>query len=286
VKFLFLPPEHDPDSYIREHGQEAFARFVRQAVPLSAFLVEAAAEGCDLATAEGRSRMVSNAGPLWKQLPDGALKRQLLAEIAERAQLGSHELLEIWGVAAPEPARRSRERRRGGGSDAPYGRRAYGAGHRQAVKPKAIALAELVARIVLCNSEAWHALTDGDHHLLCELPAPHGDLFSWLDTRFHEHGGEPWAVLQVGLEGQPFAELATRLVELDSMQPIGRAIEVQDAGEEELRRAMVGIHLDAVAGEIERVAQLPATDPARTERLYELSRRQQALQQLSRAIPT
>src|SRR6185369_10867175 len=98
----------------REHGQEGFARFVRQAVPLSAFLVEAASEGCDLATAEGRSHMVSNAGPLWKLLPEGALKRQLLGELADRAQLGSHELLEIWGVATPGSGRpRSRERRGG-----------------------------------------------------------------------------------------------------------------------------------------------------------------------------
>ena len=280
VKFLFLPPEHDPDSYIREHGQEGFARFVRQAVPLSTFLVEAASEACDLATAEGRSHMVSNAGPLWKQLPDGALKRQLLGELADRAQLGSHELLEIWGIATASSGKpRQRERRAG---DAPYGKRAYGAGRRQAIKPKAVALAELVARIALRNSEVWHDLTDADHHLLCELQPPHGDLFSWIDTRFHEHGGEPWAVLQLGLEGQPFAELANRLVDLDNMQPIGRAIEVADFGEEDLRRAMVGIHLDAVALEIEQVARLPQSDPSRTEQLYELTRRQQALLQQSR----
>jgi len=278
VKFLFLPPEHDPDSYIREHGQEAFARFVRQAVPLSTFLLEAAAEGCDLATAEGRSRMISNAGPLWKQLPDGALKRQLLGELAERSQLGQHELLELWGLAAPASARpRTRERR---GGEAPYGKRAYGAGRRQAIKPRAVALAELVARILLRNTEIWHALTDADHHLLCELQPPHGDLFSWIDTRFHEHGGEPWAVLQLALEGQPFAELANRLVDLDNMQPIGRALEVEEFGEPALQRAMVDIHLDALSSEMDRVAGLPQSDPARAERLYELSRRNKALLEL------
>lgn len=283
VKFLFLPPEHDPDSYIREHGQEAFARFVRQAVPLSTFLVEASAEGCDLATAEGRSRMVSNAGPLWKLMPDGALKRQLLGEIADRSQLGQHELLEIWGVAQPQARPRPRKSR---DAEAPYSKRAYGAGHRQAVKPKAVALAEVVARVVLRNSEAWACLTDADHHLLCELAAPHGDLFSWLDTRFHDHGAEPWAVLELGLEGQPFTDLVRRLIALDNMQPEGRALEVEEFGEQELRRAMTGIHLDAVREAIEQAARLPQTDPARMERLYELSKRQQALQQLSRDNPT
>jgi DNA primase len=280
VKFLFLPPEHDPDSYIREHGQEAFARFVRQAVPLSAFLVEAASEGCDLATAEGRSHMLSNAGPLWKQLPDGALKRQLLGELADRAQLGPQELLEVWGIAVPRPSG-ERPRRRGK-ADAPYRKRAYGTGHRHAVKPPAIAFAEQVALMVLRNTETWHGLTDADHHLLCELPAPHGDLFSWIDTRFHEHGGEPWAVLQLALEGQPFAELASRLVDLDNMQPIGRAVEVVDFGERELRRALAEIQIDALNGEQERVLQLPASDPSRTEQLYEITRRKQALLKLSR----
>jgi DNA primase len=274
VKFLFLPPEHDPDSYIREHGQDAFARLVRQAVPLSTFLVEAAAEGCDLATAEGRSRMISNAGPLWKQLPEGAFKMQLLADISQRAQLGPHDLLEIWGLGTPATERRTKPRKR---SEAPYGQRAYGTGRRQAIKPKAVALAELLARGVLRNSEAWDGFTDSDHHLLCELQPPLGDLFSWIDTRFHEHGGEPWAVLQLALAGQPFAELAQRFIELDNMQPHGRAIEVEEIEGRDLKRAILGIRLDALAEEIDRVAKLPATDTGKMERLYELSRQQKAL---------
>jgi len=35
VRFLFLPPEHDPDSYVRELGAHAFEQQVAQAVPLS-----------------------------------------------------------------------------------------------------------------------------------------------------------------------------------------------------------------------------------------------------------
>ncbi|MDE2605957.1 MAG: DNA primase [Burkholderiales bacterium] len=274
VKFLFLPPEHDPDSYIREYGQDAFARFVRQAVPLSEFLMDAAAEGCDLGTAEGRSRMVSNAGPLWKLLPEGALRKQLLGAIAERAQLGELDLLELWGVARAQGKPASRG---GKGSESPYKRRAYGAGTRHAIKPKAIAMAEHIGRAVLRNSQAWDLLTNEDHHVLCELQSPHGDLFSWIDTRFHEHGVEPWAVLQLGIDGQPFAELAGRLVALDDLQPTGRAHEVEEVDEAALRRSMAAIHLDALAEEIARVGKLPASDSDRVERLYELSRKQKAL---------
>ena len=100
VKFLFLPAEHDPDSFIREHGPEGFAAYVAKAVPLSKFMLEAAGEGCDLDTAEGRAHMASNARPLWSALPEGALKPQLLAEIAEQVMIDSRELLQLWQAAA------------------------------------------------------------------------------------------------------------------------------------------------------------------------------------------
>jgi hypothetical protein len=41
----------------------------------------------------------------------------------------------------------------------------------------------------------------------------------------------------------------------------------------------MAIHLDAVAAEIDRVGKLPGTDPTRMERLYDLSRKRQALQE-------
>lgn len=96
VKFLFLPAEHDPDSYIREHGHDGFAAYVSKALPLSKFMLEAAGEGCDLDTAEGRAHMASNARPLWSLLPDGALRRQIAVDIAERSQLDIRDLLEVW----------------------------------------------------------------------------------------------------------------------------------------------------------------------------------------------
>jgi len=106
IKFLFLPAEHDPDSFIRANGTDAFAQHVGNAVPLSRFLVESASDGCDLATAEGRAHMASNARPLWTALPDGVLKRQLLGELAELTQLNARDLSELWNSGSGrEPAR-------------------------------------------------------------------------------------------------------------------------------------------------------------------------------------
>jgi DNA primase len=99
VKFLFLPAEHDPDSFVRANGEAAFAQCVKEAMPLSRFLIEAAGAECDLTTAEGRARMASQARPLWSALPDGALKRQLIGELADGTGLNSQDLLQLWQQA-------------------------------------------------------------------------------------------------------------------------------------------------------------------------------------------
>jgi DNA primase len=186
VKFLFLPAEHDPDSYIREHGRDAFSRYVGEATPLSRFLVEAAREGCDLDEAEGRARMAANAKPLWTALPDGALKRQLLPEIAQLAQLDPRELASLWGVrtaAQPRRAEAPPAPARPRGRTLPPGR------------------ADRALQIAFMNPGAWSALSNDDHHLLCDLAPPHGPLFSWLDAHIHENGPEPWEALRSAIGG-------------------------------------------------------------------------------------
>ncbi|OGA35065.1 MAG: DNA primase, partial [Betaproteobacteria bacterium RIFCSPLOWO2_12_61_14] len=39
ISFLFLPVEHDPDSFIREFGKDVFEQRVREAMPLSGYLL-------------------------------------------------------------------------------------------------------------------------------------------------------------------------------------------------------------------------------------------------------
>ena len=122
IRFLFLPPEHDPDSYVRAHGPEAFAQAVKEATPLSRFLLDAAAADCDLETAEGRARMAAQAQPLWSAMPDGALKRQLLAELADGIGLEARELAQLWDAQArrqPGAARGGKARPGAGHPPAP-----------------------------------------------------------------------------------------------------------------------------------------------------------------------
>src|SRR3546814_5211994 len=49
IRFLFLPAEHDPDSYVRELGAEAFRACLGEAMALSRFLLEGLASRHNLA---------------------------------------------------------------------------------------------------------------------------------------------------------------------------------------------------------------------------------------------
>ncbi|NBD21905.1 DNA primase [Aquabacterium fontiphilum] len=92
ISFLFLPPEHDPDSYIRAHGAEAFEACVQKAVPLSRQVLEHARDDCDLDTAEGRARLLVQAIPLLAQFPEGALQGLIADELAQMARTPPEEV--------------------------------------------------------------------------------------------------------------------------------------------------------------------------------------------------
>ena len=177
IRFLFLPPEHDPDSYVREHGAAAFEEFIAQAVPLSRQLIAAASEDCDLDTAEGRAHMLANAKPLWSALPDGALKRQLLVELAATGRDDPDQLLRQWGHATPaRPAARSA---------APT----WQAPRRAARVSKGAAnLLDRAIWLLLHRCETWAALDGESHDILAAQAAPYGLFFGAIERSLHEHG--------------------------------------------------------------------------------------------------
>ena len=200
-RFLFLPPEHDPDSYVRELGSAAFEQRVAEAVPLSKQIVALAGEELDFASAEGRARFLANAQPLWAALPEGMLKRQLLGEIASRAALGTDELATAWRVTGAE-------RGRPGGAPAMQPNRP-----RRAVKQAVRQPRDRVAWMLLLESAWWEALSGADHALLCALPGWHGDAFRFIDRQTAEHGRQPWAALRERVAGESWGESALALVD-------------------------------------------------------------------------
>ena len=176
VKFLFLPPEHDPDSFVRERGAAAFEACIAQAVPLSKQLLATASEGCELDTVEGRARLLANAKPLWAALPQGVLKRQMLAEIAEHARDDLEQLKRQWGETSAAAGGR--------------GTTAYQARQRRAgrISQGVANLLDRAIWLLLHRSDAWTGLDGDAHDLLSAQPAPYGALFGAIERSVHEHG--------------------------------------------------------------------------------------------------
>jgi DNA primase len=281
VKFLFLPPEHDPDSFIRAHGKEAFARCIGDAVPLSRFLIDATRDGCDLLTAEGRSLMASNARPLWGQLPDGALKRQLLGEIATLVQLPPRELTELWNPPSASPPREHRAQ----GGDKRDGSSSYrksGQWNRTPSLPRPggrvlpASRADHAARVLLGHMAAWDLFSAEDHAMLCELPAPHGALFVWLEHELHEHGPQPWGALREGLREHPCEELALRVM----ADPQLAAIDDQKDAVDELRNLLRRMLVEHLKTQETLAIQAAHSDPAALVRYRELQARRLGLEAL------
>ena len=116
LSFLFLPAEHDPDSYVREFGRDGFSAAVRAALPLSEYVLTEIGRVNDLKTAEGRAKALFDARPLVKALPTGALRMQIVRALAGRTGAAVEEILESFQIkAATARGARSRvgaERRR------------------------------------------------------------------------------------------------------------------------------------------------------------------------------
>jgi len=92
IRFLFLPKEHDPDSFVREMGGEVFSQAISQAKPLSVFFIDIIGEGLDWNTAEGRAQAQNEAKVYFKKMPPIALRTQILRELAKRLGITQLEL--------------------------------------------------------------------------------------------------------------------------------------------------------------------------------------------------
>ncbi|MES2072805.1 MAG: DNA primase [Pseudomonadota bacterium] len=101
IKFLFLPTEHDPDSYIRELGTEAFEQQVQEAMPLSQFFLKEVAADNDLGTAEGRAKLQFEAKPLLQLMPPSGLRLQMVRSLAQMTQTTPAEIEALFELAQP-----------------------------------------------------------------------------------------------------------------------------------------------------------------------------------------
>ena len=100
IRFVVLPPEHDPDSLIKEKGAQAFEDELKKSLTLTQYFVRSVSEGKDLGTAEGRSQFVAESKPLIVSMRSAPiLRKQLVGELAMHARMSPDEVERLCGIA-------------------------------------------------------------------------------------------------------------------------------------------------------------------------------------------
>lgn len=101
IRFVVLPPEHDPDSLIKEKGAQAFEYELQKSLTLTQYFVRTVSQGKDLGTAEGRSQFVAESKPLIVSMRSAPiLRKQLVGELAMHARMSPDEIERLCGIAS------------------------------------------------------------------------------------------------------------------------------------------------------------------------------------------
>lgn len=88
VSFLFLPSDHDPDSYIRELGVASFKEQVRgHSIGLITYLLNQLVAEVNVNTDEGKARLISVVKPYLEQIKASALQVILKKQLANIVDL-------------------------------------------------------------------------------------------------------------------------------------------------------------------------------------------------------
>jgi len=191
ARFLFLPEGQDPDSFINQHGEDAFNQQVEHASTLTEYLFENLLAECNIGTLEGRAQFLDRLRPYFAQIPLQSLKDQILAEVEHRlGQKIDGRMLRLLGEDKPPQQARGRQ-------------------PEQHWTPTRLAINLLLTRPAL-------ALTTGTHDQLTESDIPGVDLLLKILDRIHD---EPDITTQNLLDRFKGDDHETHLYKLAAMEP-------------------------------------------------------------------
>jgi DNA primase len=252
IRFLFLPTEHDPDSYIRELGAEAFEQQVNDAMPLSQFLLREVTAEQDLSTPEGRARAQFDAKPLLQAMPPSSLRLQIVRGLAQVTQTTPAEIEALFELA--QPIARARQ--------AP-----------PSIKRKApTGLERQMLRLLVAHPMLLAELDDSALDALAYVAPESAEMFAQLLT----------AGAQMG-EGANFAVLSELLREAGpDFEPLIREIAAESGSDQALARlelagAIRQIKLQMIAAELKRLTSSGALDEEMKQSIRELMKQQEVL---------
>lgn len=99
--FIFLPTEHDPDSYVRTEGPEGFEALVSKALSLSDYLLKQINAQFQVQQVEGSSAAVAFLKPLVSQVQPSVFRSALVRSLSELLSMTPVELSSHLGLKRP-----------------------------------------------------------------------------------------------------------------------------------------------------------------------------------------
>jgi DNA primase len=196
VRFLFLPTEHDPDSYVREYGAEGFEARIADADTLSAYLLAHLKAQNDLATLEGRAKLLAEAKPLLKRVAAPALQMQLQRALADLTGLADGEVARLADLPPPARVATANDPRRR--APAPPSRARANRSTESKLLRAILARPELADRLPV----EW-----------VKRPAPEAEALREVAEALRDHGPDLGRPLSGAFEERPYRNL---LVELEA----------------------------------------------------------------------
>ena len=114
LRFLFLPKEHDPDSYVREFGKDKIEAEMQAAMPLSQYIVQHLSEQNPLNSQEDKVQFLNEAEPILRQIVAPRFSLMLRKRIAELAEVTEAEMQSLLKLPAPNrpPAKATQKQSR------------------------------------------------------------------------------------------------------------------------------------------------------------------------------
>jgi DNA primase len=92
IRFLILPEEHDPDSFIRQYGKEAFLQAIKLAIPLHSYF----SRQLHLQfSKQGTQKLLQEAKKLIHHLEEGPGKEMLVEELTRITRIDPYRLRQL-----------------------------------------------------------------------------------------------------------------------------------------------------------------------------------------------
>ena len=274
VSFLFLPSEHDPDSFIREKGAEAFEAMVQGAEPLSQFLMGEILGDADMGTMEGCAQALNRAKSWCGAMKPSALRLQVVRKLVELTGMPESDVLPWLGIAGRQGYGDTRQ----GKGFSRDGHRGYQQGRFPTrVERSAVTALDLQAlRMLIRYPALLSTLTEVDVRAILASAADGGLLFRTVEAQIASLGaGNPGQVQYAALVE------ALRTTGLD-VEPLIQETADDSFSEEmagaQLRGAVRQMRMHQLSSEIDRLAGTIATDLDDREKYRELNRQLVELQ--------